>query len=419
MKHSTRIQRARRVVAVVTSVLFISSHAIAAQVQFIGPGSNWGVDANWSSNSLPGPNDDVLLGSFNTVLSFGGFAVRSFAGTGMFSMSGGSLDYSAPSSLGSISFARGTISGSATLTINTGVWGSSDQAIMTGGGTTIFQGNLDLVGNGRRTVSQQRTVRFEGLTTLTNQAGGPQGVIDLQSGGSITNTGTFQDQTAIAMVFNNNGGGGAFTNSGTYVKSGASTTDLSSIRYINQGTTIVNRGVIRLANNYVNQGTLAGTGAFATNILSNAGNITPGRSTGTLDITGSYTQLGAGRLSIEVENLSSFDLLRVSGSAIVDGTLNVICFATCSYEVGDTIKILDASANVNSLSGSFSAVVLTGFLTGRFDVVYDRTQGDVLLRVTEQVRAVPEVSSALMMIIGCLTLCWYWRRQRRASIDSR
>lgn len=63
--------------------------------------------------------------------------------------------------------------------------------------------------------------------------------------GTLSNTGIWLDQasadTGIYLQFN----AASFNNSGSYVKSGGSTTDVSTINFRNTGTTDVQAGTLR------------------------------------------------------------------------------------------------------------------------------------------------------------------------------
>lgn len=70
-------------------------------------------------------------------------------------------------------------------------------------------------------------------------------------------------------------------------------------------------------------GTVSGNGVInaSRGFYNSGGNITPGNSVGTLTINGDYHQGSQGKLTIEIASASSRDLLAVSGSANLNGTL--------------------------------------------------------------------------------------------------
>src|SRR5260370_5409613 len=136
--------------------------------------------------------------------------------------------------------------------------------------------------------------KFLSSTTLTNQgtlAWKTGDALFFQNSAHLLNQGTIDLQTDSAMVFNG-GGVGTFVNAGLVTKTGGTGTSAigNNLGFDNQGVVDVRTGTIRLPDNFTNNGTLKGTGAFATNVLTNAGHVAPGSSPGTLTLNGSYIQ---------------------------------------------------------------------------------------------------------------------------------
>ena len=207
------------------------------------------------------------------------------------------------------------------------------------------------------------------------------------------------------------GGQARLDNDGLLVKSaGAGDTSLATLALSNTGVIDLRSGSISLPANFVNDGTLMGTGTFnVSGTLLNNGHIAPGASPGTLTINGAFQQSTLGTLDIELENTSIHDLLLISGNTSLAGALGLSCFANCSYAIGDEIVILDA---VGQLTGSFSSVVMSGFASGAFDVIYDSLNDRVLLRVTETATsAVPVPGAAVLMLGGLVALGRMARRR--------
>ncbi|HMU89360.1 MAG TPA: VPLPA-CTERM sorting domain-containing protein, partial [Pseudomonadales bacterium] len=177
---------------------------------------------------------------------------------------------------------------------------------------------------------------------------------------------------------------------------------------------------VSIGNSFLNAetGLITGNGTVVapSGGLTNAGHVAPGASPGTLTIAGSYVQTTAGTLDIELADLSSFDLLKVTGNATLAGTLALHCFGACNFAVDDTLKILDAADNASSLTGSFDSLLLSGFGSGQFDVIYDRALGDVLLKVTQAVTPAPvPLPAASWLMLGGLGLLGGLRRVKRAG----
>ena len=75
----------------------------------------------------------------------------------------------------------------------------------------------------------------------------------------------------------------------------------------------------------LNGGTLSGVGTINASVV-NAAEISPGASPGTITVNGNYTQTSAGVMKIELGGAppgTQFDQLNVTGTASLDGALNV------------------------------------------------------------------------------------------------
>src|SRR5207244_2865427 len=91
------------------------------------------------------------------------------------------------------------------------------------------------------------------------------------------------------------------------------------------GSTTLGPGGVSSASTFdMSGGTLNGAGTF-TGDLTSGGNVSPGSSPGVINIAGNYAQSSTGTLTIELAGLGAgqFDQLNVSGTTMLDGTLNV------------------------------------------------------------------------------------------------
>ncbi len=239
--------------------------------------------------------------------------------------------------------------------------------------------------------------------------------VALQGGNSSVLTDMRAD-AAVQWVF---GGQAALVNDGLFIKTaGAGTSSLSSLALTNNGTIDVRAGSIALPSNFVNTGTLKGTGSFdLTGTLQNDGHVAPGASPGTLTIHGNFAQSGLGSLDVELESLALHDMLLVEGDVSLGGTLALTCWASCQFAAGDEFMILDA---LGELTGGFSGITLAGFGTGAFAVIYDRDLDRVLLRVTEAVSppaSVPEPGTLGLLLSGLAIAARLKRRQRAPCVE--
>jgi hypothetical protein len=231
--------------------------------------------------------------------------------------------------------------------------------------------------------------------------------LNLQNGNTYTNAGRHELQGDVGI--GDGGYSGTVVNSGLIVKTaGTGVSALNAVSLVNTGVIDVQTGTIALPSNFANAGTLKGNGTFSTNLVTNNGHVAPGESPGTLTISGSFAQSAAGFLDIELGGTAGADLLHVTGSAALDGTLAIACWGDCSYAVGTQLVILDALGGV---SGSFAgSPVLSGFASGAFAVSY--RANEVLLTVTEAtVAAVPEPGVWLLLLGGLGALKLVQRRR--------
>jgi len=359
-------------------------------------------------SSGTGTGTGVMTASADTVTTVGGFSVAASVGA-----SGGIFNFNGPSTAGGLVFSAGYIGGTGSLTVNGPMtW---TQGEFRGTGATTINGDATISSGDFHTIDT-RTVTFTGTTTRTNTATG-NGHVWLSNGGSLVNTGTWLDQAAFSSSFDSSGtGASSFTNQGTYIKSGNNTTTIS-VAFFNPGRIDIQSGTLKLPSPinspFTNTGTIGGNGTVEVDRLYNDGHLTPGDSAGTLTVLGNLVQTASGWLDIELTTAGVHDLLRVSGdfvgNATLDGTLNIACLGVCSFAIGDSLTILNAS----NLYGTFANVAYTGFAPGTFDVIYDRAAGDVRLVALMSVSAVPEPGTYAMMALGLLGISGSVRRRMR------
>lgn len=241
------------------------------------------------------------------------------------------------------------------------------------------------------------------------------GSLVVTNGGALVNNGLWQAQGDASLVY----GGGAnssFVNNGTLRKTGGSGTTIltnsAALSFVNNGTVDAQVGTIQLPASFSNAGRLTGDGTLQTSgVLTNNGTLAPGSTgTGTLALTGgSLTQAAGATFEVDLTSLAAFDLLTVGGAAALDGTLALNCLGACSFALGDSFTILDASG---ALSGSFANVTLSGFGSGAFSVLYDLPTASVRLLVTEAVTAVPEPETYALLLAGIAAVGLVVRRRR-------
>ena len=106
--------------------------------------------------------------------------------------------------------------------------------------------------------------------------------------------------------------------------------DKASAFYENSGTIFIAAGqTVSVLNNTTLKnhpdGTIEGAGTLNVTEakFTNNGHISPGASTGTLSITGLYSQSSRGTLDMEIDSATEYDRLHISGDASLNGILNL------------------------------------------------------------------------------------------------
>lgn len=172
---------------------------------------------------------------------------------------------------------------------------------------------------------------------------------------------------------------------------------------VNDGTLAVNGSI---GGNDVlvnNGGTLAGTGVIASDIVAaNGATVTPGNSAGTLSAANAIFRDGS-RLVIELESLTSFDQLVLTGAMTVesDAILELSLLSGFDPTIGDEFQIFD----FDSFVGGFGTLVTPNLSNGQWD--FSRLASNGIVGVI----AVPEPASTgvLLFSLGYLGL----RRRRK------
>jgi len=339
---------------------------------------------------------------------------------------------------------------------------SNAAAVTVAGNLTNTDGFVEMLGtNGQMTVNgnvsnsglSEGLIQVGGalgtgntLSVMGNFTNGAGGVLFLMNdksrvdvGGTFTNNSGASVQMngsngalAVAGAFNNNGGsvslagsgdtlsaGGGFTNSGS-VSVGAGETVKVTNAYTQSGagsSTKLDGSLVASGGAQINGGTLLGNAGTITGDVTLAGVLSPGdasNTAGTINIAGDYIQTATGVFDLGIGGLvagSQFDLLSITGTAGLDGTLTISLENGFFPAVGDTFTFLLASSGVNS---EFSAVNGLNIGNGEsFALIYNANS--VELKTTGATPPVPEPGSLLLLGTGLLGLASYYRARRTRS----
>lgn len=350
-------------VTTINGMVFNSSGAIEVQsgtLRLSTTGTMTG-----SATLAAGTALDVLNGSY----TFGSGAA--VTGAGLFTVNG-TLTVSNSADVDHAALTN-VLNGPGTLTISKSLdWTNG----LMQNGTTVIQPGATL------TITSGNTKSLSAHALQNNGVGVWQdgGTLNVASGATFTNAGSLALQSDTGVYFV----GGApctFVNSGTLVK--APTTGTSTISpsiFTNTGTVDIQSGTLSVANFTQSAGVtrvssntmltssqtimlaggqLSGGGTVAGNFANTAGNVKPGDGVGALTINGTYQQLNAGVLEIELGGtaaITQYDRLVISGSASLLGEVRVSLANGFTPSVGQQFTILTA----NSLSNAFNSVTGPG-----------------------------------------------------------
>src|ERR1700683_786372 len=137
---------------------------------------------------------------------------------------------------------------------------------------------------------------------------------------------------------------------------------------------------------YGNAGTVAGAATLTGALDLTGGTINPGdglKKIGVLNVSGTYTESGAGILNIDLDGTTAdtkYDVLNVSGAATLGGTLDVDTLTGFTLAAGDSFDIL----NYASESGTFTTLNLPTLTGGdTWNVNYAGDGGTELILTVE------------------------------------
>ena len=202
----------------------------------------------------------------------------------------------------------------------------------------------------------------------------------------------------------NVGAGSTFTTggSGNYNQSGGSTKV--------DGALVAGGG-----NVFINGGTLLGNMGTITGNVSNGGTVSPGdapATAGALRIIGNYVQLAAGIFQLDVGGATAggqFDLLSVTGSVSLSGTLDIALINSFTPTNGEIFTFLLGSGGVSGIFGTTNGL---NYGSGHFNVVYN--PNNVELAWVTNPTGVPEPGTMILLGSGLLGIAYRVRRKMKS-----
>ena len=225
------------------------------------------------------------------------------------------------------------------------------------GGLKVWEGDAwddwtnDIGGPGKLTKSGIGWLRLSGDNSF-NGAIVRDGVLELDGANALTSSVDVQggqfllNGSLVSTTLNSLGGTSLITSTGVLDGSALNVTGgVVSFNGVQQdGATVVGA-----------KGTLKGVGTLGSTRVE--GIIAPGNSIGTLTINGDYVQTATGIYQAELAPGSRSDLLRVTGTATLDGTLKALPEAGVYY-LGEQFNFLQAAGGIN---GQFATTDFSAF----------------------------------------------------------
>src|SRR6185503_2729857 len=170
----------------------------------------------------------------------------------------------------------------------------------------------------------------------------------------------------------------------------------------------------------VNGGVLRGAANITGSVIVNGGTIEPGNSPGQMTILGDYTQGSLATFEAEIGGLlagSEYDVLDVSGTATLDGTLLVSLYnlgsGTFAPHAGDTFDIIRAMDLIGSFS-TLSFAPLAAGLTWQVSYLHDVFGATDVIRLSvhDVTAAIPEPETYAMLLAGLAMLGFTMRKRK-------
>jgi len=321
---------------------------------------NWFDQNNWSTDLFPTAGQDVTIGSgFGTIVVSGAAVAKSLIANRPLQLSSGSLTLTNASNFSdAFTLSGGSLLGAGGVTV-----GGANGSLTWSGGTMAGGGDFMLAGGRNGTLSGTLTLdrlfQNSGMLTLNSAT------VNTTGTGSIANAGLITVAGGPSSVVNT-------LLSNKIVDPILGTTILGTIQ-VNGSLTAANFPTNDGTINIASGGTLATSGNALTNAatgimsgagtlnlgsaaFTNSGTIRPGVSPGKLTITGDLNLSSTSVIDIELGGATqgvNYDWLAVSGSATLNGTMNVTETGGFQVSPGDNFQVITCGV---ACSGTFATI---------------------------------------------------------------
>jgi RHS repeat-associated protein len=196
-----------------------------------GPGEgSWTTAEDWSTGKVPTSTSVACIGSGKTVdVTSGGNQTDVVEGAGALAISGGSLEVVSAleaSSIHSLTLASsGSLSGAGTVDVSSSfLW---EGGTMSGSGSTVLESGTSGIIEAGYDYMNERSLVNKGTVTMKS------GQFEMETGATITNSGTFKANSEWGMVLF--AGTGLFVNIGTFEKTEGTAKGIVGVNFENMG----------------------------------------------------------------------------------------------------------------------------------------------------------------------------------------
>jgi hypothetical protein len=326
-----------------------------------------------NSNALTGFADNGTKGTF-TVDSGTFTDANAFTNSGIIAAgSGGKFD--STGTLSNFSSSTSTLTGGSYTLTATGQFQFNNQ----GDSSDIVTNDAHITLAGVDTTKSSIIDQNNANALANYNANGSSGSLTLTTDRNFITPSNFTNAGIVDVEKSTGTGHTQLTVTGNYTQTGGTTT---------VDGLLTASGAINIQGGFVygNAGTVAGAATLTGALDFTGGTINPGdgiKKIGVLNVSGTYTESGAGILNIDLDGTTAdtkYDVLNVSGTATLGGTLDVDTLTGFTLAAGDSFDIL----NYASESGTFTTLNLPTLTGGdTWNVNYAGNGGKELILTVE------------------------------------